>query len=279
MRKPENKRLHFVLYTGNVANKQSLLAKVTSQRGPIVPSLTGCPEPLTMHRSRGLTGWSFLVTCHSKSSAFIPFSLWKRPRGQDSRWSARALVLCGWPGGACKLSPLRCSSTPPAWPSLTLSPGPMVSLAHPHDACAWASVSFETCRLQGGHLYTLPYRIYRHAWRRRFWRCGSQQRCRHCQVWRPVRSFHTHVCRRRRYTSAASARCIRAARFLLDSRSPFLRRVKLAYYRLFARVYGWAGRHAQLAMVNSSWTENHIRHIWGSPKGVIHRSCALPVGL
>mmetsp|Transcript_5288 Transcript_5288/g.8606 ORF Transcript_5288/g.8606 Transcript_5288/m.8606 type:complete len:423 (+) Transcript_5288:929-2197(+) len=40
-------------------------------------------------------------------------------------------------------------------------------------------------------------------------------------------------------------------------------RVKLLYYRLFAYAYGWAGRHAQLSMVNSTWTLNHIAQLWG----------------
>lgn len=42
--------------------------------------------------------------------------------------------------------------------------------------------------------------------------------------------------------------------------------LKIAYYRLFALAYGWAGRAAQLTMVNSNWTKSHIDHIWQVPQ-------------
>lgn len=38
--------------------------------------------------------------------------------------------------------------------------------------------------------------------------------------------------------------------------------VKVLYYRLFARLYGIAGSHARVAMVNSSWTKGHIKQLW-----------------
>lgn len=38
--------------------------------------------------------------------------------------------------------------------------------------------------------------------------------------------------------------------------------LKLLYYQLFARVYSWVGRHAQVVMVNSSWTRNHVAALW-----------------
>ncbi|GFG39376.1 hypothetical protein Cfor_03223 [Coptotermes formosanus] len=46
------------------------------------------------------------------------------------------------------------------------------------------------------------------------------------------------------------------------ARSPFLTAGKLLYYRLFAWLYGWVGRCADIVMVNSSWTEEHINEIW-----------------
>ena len=39
-------------------------------------------------------------------------------------------------------------------------------------------------------------------------------------------------------------------------------RAKLYYWRLFARVYGAAGRMCHVPMVNSSWTAGHVREIW-----------------
>ena len=41
--------------------------------------------------------------------------------------------------------------------------------------------------------------------------------------------------------------------------SPLASALKLQYYRLFAWGYGIAGRAASCVMVNSSWTEEHIR--------------------
>mmetsp|Transcript_12101 Transcript_12101/g.35077 ORF Transcript_12101/g.35077 Transcript_12101/m.35077 type:complete len:555 (-) Transcript_12101:78-1742(-) len=38
--------------------------------------------------------------------------------------------------------------------------------------------------------------------------------------------------------------------------------MKLHYYRLFAAMYGWVGRSADLVMVNSTWTYNHINSLW-----------------
>ena len=47
--------------------------------------------------------------------------------------------------------------------------------------------------------------------------------------------------------------------------SPLLTRGKLLYYRLFALAYGRCGGFADLIMVNSSWTRNHINSIWRLP--------------
>ncbi|XP_049941713.1 GDP-Man:Man(3)GlcNAc(2)-PP-Dol alpha-1,2-mannosyltransferase [Schistocerca serialis cubense] len=49
------------------------------------------------------------------------------------------------------------------------------------------------------------------------------------------------------------------------ARSPFLTAGKLLYYKLFAWVYGAAGRSAEIVMVNSSWTEEHINELWQCP--------------
>jgi len=49
------------------------------------------------------------------------------------------------------------------------------------------------------------------------------------------------------------------------SNSAVLSRLKLAYYRLFAWAYGVAGRRSDLILVNSSWTEKHIRGLWKAP--------------
>ena len=38
--------------------------------------------------------------------------------------------------------------------------------------------------------------------------------------------------------------------------------LKLHYYKLFALAYRWAGQHAQVVMVNSSWTRMHVESLW-----------------
>jgi len=40
--------------------------------------------------------------------------------------------------------------------------------------------------------------------------------------------------------------------------------VKLVYYKFFAWLYGLAGSTANVVMVNSSWTEDHIQALWRS---------------
>ncbi|XP_074650121.1 GDP-Man:Man(3)GlcNAc(2)-PP-Dol alpha-1,2-mannosyltransferase-like [Tubulanus polymorphus] len=46
------------------------------------------------------------------------------------------------------------------------------------------------------------------------------------------------------------------------SQSTILSQGKLLYYRLFAYLYGIVGRCSQVVMVNSTWTRNHILHLW-----------------
>ena len=50
------------------------------------------------------------------------------------------------------------------------------------------------------------------------------------------------------------------------SRSPFLTKLKVYYYRLFAKLYGFMGRRSEVVMVNSSWTHGHISQIWAPKK-------------
>lgn len=49
------------------------------------------------------------------------------------------------------------------------------------------------------------------------------------------------------------------------ARSPFLTGGKIIYYKMFAWIYGVMGRCAEIVMVNSSWTEEHINDIWNIP--------------
>ena len=46
------------------------------------------------------------------------------------------------------------------------------------------------------------------------------------------------------------------------SQSKLLTNCKLAYYRLFAKLYSLCGRCACCIMVNSTWTQEHINQIW-----------------
>ena len=50
------------------------------------------------------------------------------------------------------------------------------------------------------------------------------------------------------------------------SRSRFLTKLKIYYYRLFAKIYGFMGRRSEVVMVNSTWTHGHISELWGSKK-------------
>ncbi|KAL7545124.1 hypothetical protein ACHAWF_014491 [Thalassiosira exigua] len=46
------------------------------------------------------------------------------------------------------------------------------------------------------------------------------------------------------------------------STNSFITYVKLVYYTMFAIAYGLVGSLADLTMVNSSWTKNHISYMW-----------------
>mmetsp|Transcript_36072 Transcript_36072/g.114670 ORF Transcript_36072/g.114670 Transcript_36072/m.114670 type:complete len:498 (-) Transcript_36072:175-1668(-) len=49
------------------------------------------------------------------------------------------------------------------------------------------------------------------------------------------------------------------------ARSGILSNAKLVYYQLFAALYGFVGRFAEVVMVNSSWTHGHIDSLWRVP--------------
>ncbi|GBN04453.1 GDP-Man:Man(3)GlcNAc(2)-PP-Dol alpha-1,2-mannosyltransferase [Araneus ventricosus] len=50
------------------------------------------------------------------------------------------------------------------------------------------------------------------------------------------------------------------------SNSKIFSQCKLIYYRIFAFWYGLVGRQANVIMVNSSWTRNHILELWQKPQ-------------
>jgi len=50
------------------------------------------------------------------------------------------------------------------------------------------------------------------------------------------------------------------------SNSAVLSRLKLAYYRMFAWVYGVVGRRSDMILVNSTWTRRHIVSLWQVPE-------------
>ncbi|CAK9323867.1 unnamed protein product [Citrullus colocynthis] len=51
----------------------------------------------------------------------------------------------------------------------------------------------------------------------------------------------------------------------LIARSSWLSQCKIIYYVLFSWMYGFVGSFTQLAMVNSSWTQSHIKSLWKIP--------------
>jgi alpha-1,2-mannosyltransferase len=54
--------------------------------------------------------------------------------------------------------------------------------------------------------------------------------------------------------------------------------LKLIYYKIFARVYGWTGGwFSRVTMVNSSWTKTHIESLWGVNTVLVYPPC-LPRG-
>lgn len=51
------------------------------------------------------------------------------------------------------------------------------------------------------------------------------------------------------------------------------RKLKLIYYKTLAYLYGLAGRRADLVLVNSSWTRNHIDSLWKIKAHVVYPPC------
>ena len=50
------------------------------------------------------------------------------------------------------------------------------------------------------------------------------------------------------------------------AKSRIWRKIKVWYYKMFAKIYGFVGRRNQVVMVNSSWTYQHIKTLWGPSK-------------
>lgn len=42
--------------------------------------------------------------------------------------------------------------------------------------------------------------------------------------------------------------------------------IKRQYWRLFAWLYSWVGGQVDVVMTNSSWTQNHIKQLWGAKR-------------
>lgn len=61
------------------------------------------------------------------------------------------------------------------------------------------------------------------------------------------------------------------------SSSSFITYVKLVYYVVFAGLYGCVGSLAEVVMVNSTWTYNHIRSLWrlSSNIQIVYPPCSL----
>eukprot|EP00921_Rhytidocystis_pertsovi_P023968 GHVQ01038479.1.p1 GENE.GHVQ01038479.1~~GHVQ01038479.1.p1 ORF type:complete len:531 (-),score=65.61 GHVQ01038479.1:963-2555(-) len=59
------------------------------------------------------------------------------------------------------------------------------------------------------------------------------------------------------------------------SSSKFLTCTKIWYYRLFAFLYGMAGKCVDVVMCNSSWTRDHINYMWSPvpPPSIIYPPC------
>ncbi|RKP09707.1 GDP-Man:Man(3)GlcNAc(2)-PP-Dol alpha-1,2-mannosyltransferase [Thamnocephalis sphaerospora] len=57
------------------------------------------------------------------------------------------------------------------------------------------------------------------------------------------------------------------------ARSPALSSAKLGYYRLFAKLYSLVGSCADVVMVNSSWTRDHVEHLWNRPAQIVYPPC------
>lgn len=67
-------------------------------------------------------------------------------------------------------------------------------------------------------------------------------------------------------------------------KSSIMRQIKLIYYKCLAYLYALGGRCADLVLVNSSWTQGHIKSLWGCEAYVVYPPCdiesfkSLPLG-
>lgn len=56
-------------------------------------------------------------------------------------------------------------------------------------------------------------------------------------------------------------------------RSSLMRQLKLKYYQLLAKLYGYSGKVTDLVMVNSSWTCGHIKSLWKVEPHIVFPPC------
>ncbi|EKX38590.1 hypothetical protein GUITHDRAFT_158493 [Guillardia theta CCMP2712] len=57
------------------------------------------------------------------------------------------------------------------------------------------------------------------------------------------------------------------------SNSALLSSLKLLYYKMFALVYGFCGRCAEVTMCNSTWTKGHVQSIWKVLPDIVYPPC------
>lgn len=57
------------------------------------------------------------------------------------------------------------------------------------------------------------------------------------------------------------------------ARNATLTKLKLVYYNLFALLYKLTGKCADVILVNSSWTRNHITQIWNTDVSTVYPPC------
>lgn len=53
--------------------------------------------------------------------------------------------------------------------------------------------------------------------------------------------------------------------------------MKRKYWHMFAWMYSWVGGNVDVVMTNSSWTQAHIRSLWGPNRGKRHKSSDVEV--
>lgn len=57
------------------------------------------------------------------------------------------------------------------------------------------------------------------------------------------------------------------------ARSTVLSHIKLWYYKIFAFIYKLTGKCADVIMVNSTWTNNHISQVWNTQVNTVYPPC------